>query len=423
MTTNNLDKTTLSSVEASALSAPVSKEASGILSRGNFTIRPAISTASPSDVSHIDFRHEVGWIMSLQHLTLEFQADTTSSGGGGTYDRFPNYIWNIIDRMELIHSGVVLWNIQNFGIWMSQEYALRTDLNSDIQGSVFFGSGTQIQRNTWGTANKLYKVPFSLFLHNPALEVSNVFPLPLFPEGLQLRVYWKSALTSIETDFTTGNYAITNLQVRGDNIVPSSAQIQKYREMIRTGNFRINAVNVSMLQNTLALGSTSYDVTINAKRKNLRKLSHVFQTQANQTGLTVNDKNLLWVNNGLSTYNYLDQGGSQIYRENVRCLAQFIPEAFQELLSLDESQYFYELPFKQRSLFTETNWLGNSCLFGKNFLRSPIDPDTISGVLFDQLTLQIVLSGALATASSLITFVTSDAIVTANSSGLLRVEV
>lgn len=153
----------------------------------------------PSSVNFLDFRRG----------TLTFFASAT--GSGGTYLRFANGIWNIIEKEIIFWNGrAVSTNIEK-NMYRSLNFTFNRDITVDNIWGEIWGIGNKVDRESWVTG-KVYDIPLNL----PMLEQEEI---PAWKcKDFAIEFTLAPANRVLETDHLTYSYTITAPGLRVEEV-------------------------------------------------------------------------------------------------------------------------------------------------------------------------------------------------------------
>ena len=253
-----------------ALELASSIQSTNILSRTttrrNFEGAATITPGSP----YIVHFPNLGHALDLSACSLRF-AGVTCTMTAGVQPRFMQGPLPIIQTAILRAGGATIATLQQASLYMQIQHTLYGDPSA--QGSSAMGIGTAATRQTWSTVSRVYEIPFSLLFGDLATWPSS-FGL------LEMELHFADAAAPLEA---TGATTTPTWSASG---TASYVQVDvlTFKQPISWDAIRFRNARVS--QFTVAAATTSADLVVSHRLRNMRSLIVVERATATLTTVT-----------------------------------------------------------------------------------------------------------------------------------------
>lgn len=177
--------------------------------RQNVRIYSEGSDTYGSSNNIIRFKPTSSAFLDFRRATLN--VFVSAQGTGGTYLRFANGIWNIIERERVFWNGKLIYDNHDKNIYRSMNFAFNRDKSVDTTFGEIWGLGDQADRETWAPG-KVYEFPLNITV----LEQEEI-PAWKYKE-LTIELTLASPSRILETDHTSFSYTVTNPYLRVDEV-------------------------------------------------------------------------------------------------------------------------------------------------------------------------------------------------------------
>lgn len=263
--------------------------------RKEFRLPPEASSYASNSTNIIRFFFNNTGIVDFTRGFLAFDLTLTTPGGTSTYMRVEQGIWNLFNRIRLTTGGE-LEDMREYGRLHTLIWETHRDPDVGAALGELWGYGTQAQRNTWGaTASKDYSMPLlcGLFLTGP-------LTMGLFTQRLQLELYIENPLNCLETDANVPVVmSFTNVYFHYETLELDTATANSMANAAKSG---VRYPFKSYVFYTQPVISAQADLLIPHSSTGIDCFINVMVQNDNMSVTTVNDKKLMWLANGLTTY-------------------------------------------------------------------------------------------------------------------------
>jgi hypothetical protein len=240
--------------------------------------------------SIIRFRFNAG-MLDLRDSQWEFTA--TCSSTGGTYCRFSNGIFTIVNRVRLlIGSQPVIDTIyfnQIFQLWL-----LSMDPNFiTTTASILWGVGSQATRNSDATnPNRFYNLNLSYVCE----LLGVVWPADFISDQISLEIYLEDPNRCIETDGTSPTYVVNTNQYHYGVFKCTQDYLELVNKKIASGGIMIPYKAYDNYVSSISSGISNIQNVIPFKRQCLLGITYCMRNALTVASPATNDKFLTFVN-------------------------------------------------------------------------------------------------------------------------------
>lgn len=312
------------------------------------------------------FRFDNNALQDFRRAYIVFNATITASGGGGTYSRFAQGIWSVVNRLR-IKGQMELEDIHKYNLLYSLLHETMTEPDVDSNMGSLWGIGTTGDRNGWASGRDYCLPVFSGFLSQ------GILPLSLIHDKLELEIYLEEPNACIETDYSTYSYTITDIHLVYDRLTPSRSIAGQLQALVNSGQYAFFYRSFANYHSSLSVASAQ--VQIHHRSDVVDGYFTIMRTTSTLNSPTTNDKFL--------TYNYNNCNSYQLRHNNVLVPDEAIDttdRAIQAYMTLLR----YLGRWKLRGVFTDAISLTPSAYINNRFIivndvrAFPMDPELVN---------------------------------------------